>query len=65
MERVCFLARVWPDRLDEYRERHKNVWPEMRAALAEASVGLDSALPAADANRDRGRFLGIAGHDPP
>ncbi|MEY2533517.1 MAG: hypothetical protein QOF29_1427, partial [bacterium] len=22
MERVCFLLRVRPDRLDEYRERH-------------------------------------------
>ena len=38
MERVCFLARVRPDRLDEYRERHENVWPEMRAALAEFFV---------------------------
>ena len=39
MERVCFLARVRPDRLDEYRERHKDVWPEMRAALTEAGWG--------------------------
>jgi L-rhamnose mutarotase len=39
VERVCFLARVRPDRLDEYRERHKNVWPEMRAALTEAGWG--------------------------
>jgi L-rhamnose mutarotase len=33
VERVCFLARVRPDRLDEYRARHESVWPEMRAAL--------------------------------
>jgi L-rhamnose mutarotase len=39
VERVCFLARVRPDRLDEYRERHKNVWPQMRAALAQAGWG--------------------------
>ena len=39
MERVCFLGRVRPGRLDEYRERHENVWPEMRAALAEAGWG--------------------------
>jgi len=39
VERVCFLARVRPGRLDEYRERHKNVWPEMRAALATAGWG--------------------------
>jgi L-rhamnose mutarotase len=36
VERVCFLARVRPDRLDEYRERHQNVWPELQAALCEA-----------------------------
>ena len=34
MERVCFLLRVRPDRLDEYRERHRAVWPEMRDALS-------------------------------
>ena len=33
MERVCFLLRVRPDRLDEYRARHEAVWPEMRDAL--------------------------------
>jgi L-rhamnose mutarotase len=36
MERVCFEVRVRADRLDEYRERHKAVWPEMLAALTEA-----------------------------
>ena len=36
MERVCFLARVRPDRLDEYRARHEAVWPEMRNALRAA-----------------------------
>ncbi len=36
MERVCFLLQVRPDRLDEYKERHQNVWPEMQAALSEA-----------------------------
>ena len=39
MERVCFLARVRPDRLEEYRARHQAVWPEMRAALREAGWG--------------------------
>lgn len=33
MERVCFLLRVRPDRLDEYKERHKTVWPDMLQAL--------------------------------
>ena len=35
MERACFLLRVRPDRLEEYRERHAAVWPEMLDALRE------------------------------
>ena len=35
MERVCFLLRVRPDRLDEYKARHREVWPEMLDALRE------------------------------
>lgn len=33
MRRVCFLLKVRADRLDEYRERHRAVWPEMLDAL--------------------------------
>jgi L-rhamnose mutarotase len=36
MKRVCFLLQVQPDRLVEYKERHKAVWPEMRQALRDA-----------------------------
>jgi L-rhamnose mutarotase len=36
MERVCFLGQIRPDRLAEYRARHEEVWPEMRAALSQA-----------------------------
>ena len=36
MERVCFLGRIRPDRLEEYRVRHARVWPDMLAALREA-----------------------------
>ncbi|HWT25900.1 MAG TPA: L-rhamnose mutarotase [Solirubrobacteraceae bacterium] len=36
MERVCFLLRVRRDRLEEYKERHRAVWPEMLAALRRA-----------------------------
>ena len=39
MERVCFQVRVRADRLDEYRARHRAVWPEMRAALSRAGWG--------------------------
>ena len=34
MERVCSLLRVRPDRLDEYKARHRAVWPEMLEALS-------------------------------
>jgi L-rhamnose mutarotase len=34
MQRVCFLLRVKPNRLAEYKKAHRNVWPEMRAALS-------------------------------
>ena len=33
MQRVCFVLQVKNDRLEEYRERHRSVWPEMKAAL--------------------------------
>ena len=36
MERVCFLLRVRPERLDEYAARHREVWPEMLDALRDA-----------------------------
>jgi L-rhamnose mutarotase len=36
VERVCFLARIRPERLDEYRAAHREVWPEMTAALSSA-----------------------------
>lgn len=35
MERVCFLLKVRPERLAEYKERHRSVWPEMLQALRE------------------------------
>jgi L-rhamnose mutarotase len=35
VQRVCFALQVRPERLQEYKERHKAVWPEMQAALRE------------------------------
>jgi L-rhamnose mutarotase len=35
-QRVCFQLQVEPARLDEYRERHASVWPEMLQAIADA-----------------------------
>ena len=36
MKRVCFCLQVKRDRLEEYKERHRAVWPEMLAALSQA-----------------------------
>lgn len=36
MRRVCFQLQVVPDRLEEYKQRHREVWPEMLAALKRA-----------------------------
>ncbi len=36
MERVCFTLRVRKERMEEYRARHKEVWPAMLGALREA-----------------------------
>ena len=33
MQRVCFLLKVKKDRIEEYKRRHKEVWPEMLKAL--------------------------------
>ena len=34
MQRVCFTLQVRRDRLAEYRESHRAVWPDMLAALS-------------------------------
>jgi L-rhamnose mutarotase len=36
MRRYCFCLQVRPDRLDEYVERHRGVWPEMLLALRDS-----------------------------
>jgi L-rhamnose mutarotase len=48
MERVCFLARVRPECLAQYRARHQEVWPEMLAALRDAGWGNYSLFMADD-----------------
>jgi L-rhamnose mutarotase len=35
-QRICFVLRVKPERLEEYKERHRSVWPEMLDALRKA-----------------------------
>lgn len=33
MKRVGFILKVKQDKIDEYKQHHKNVWPEMLDAL--------------------------------
>jgi L-rhamnose mutarotase len=33
MKRIAFLLKVKEDKIEEYKERHKAVWPEMLEAL--------------------------------
>jgi L-rhamnose mutarotase len=35
MQRICFILQAKKERLNEYKERHRSVWPEMRNALRE------------------------------
>jgi L-rhamnose mutarotase len=37
-ERTAFVLRVKPERLDEYVEAHRAVWPEMLEALTAAGI---------------------------
>jgi L-rhamnose mutarotase len=48
MPRVCSTLQVRPERLEEYRERHRAVWPAMRAALTTAGWRDHSHFPRED-----------------
>jgi L-rhamnose mutarotase len=37
-QRSAFVLRVRPERIDEYVEAHRNVWPEMLDALRGAGI---------------------------
>jgi L-rhamnose mutarotase len=37
-QRSAFVLRVRPDKIDEYVEAHRNVWPEMLDALRRAGI---------------------------
>ncbi len=36
VQRICFQLQVKPDRIAEYVERHREVWPDMLAAIRDA-----------------------------
>ena len=48
MERVCWTMRVRPEKLEEYKARHRAVWPEMLEALRETGWGNYSLFLTAD-----------------
>lgn len=35
MNRICFVLQVRPEKIAEYKDRHRAVWPEMMQALSE------------------------------
>jgi L-rhamnose mutarotase len=35
LRRICFVLQVKPERLEEYKARHRTVWPEMLQSLRE------------------------------
>jgi len=37
-QRSAFVLRVRPDKIDEYIEAHRSVWPEMLTALSDAGI---------------------------
>ena len=38
MERYAWKAAVLPEKLEEYKSRHDNIWPEMKEVLARAGI---------------------------
>lgn len=38
MERYAWKAAVLPGKLEEYKRRHDNIWPEMKEVLAAAGI---------------------------
>ncbi len=38
MARAAFVLHIRPDRIDEYVEAHREVWPEMRSAISDAGI---------------------------
>ena len=38
MERYAWKATVLPEKLEEYKFRHDNIWPEMKEVLARAGI---------------------------
>ena len=44
MQRICFVLQVKPERLEEYKARHRSVWPEMLAASRHLAFAFPAGL---------------------
>ena len=38
MQRVTWKGHILPGKIEEYKERHANIWPEMTAMLNDAGI---------------------------
>jgi len=38
MKRMCFWGRIRADKIEEYKESHRNVWPEVLAEYRKAGL---------------------------
>lgn len=38
MERACFTFEIFPDKLDEYKKRHDEIWPEMVKLIEQSGL---------------------------
>ena len=36
MEKACFVLNILPEHMEEYRNRHADVWPDMQDALRQS-----------------------------
>ena len=40
MERACFTFEIYPDKVDEYKRRHDEIWPELANAMTQCVVNM-------------------------
>lgn len=38
MEKIAFKMKLFPGFLEEYKKRHENIWPELKALLKQAGI---------------------------
>lgn len=38
MERTCFVIEIRPEAAEEYEQRHRDIWPEMAAAIEASGI---------------------------